>query len=1278
MAGFGGSWSAPGARGMALSGLLGLINYAQGAPGDHDNTEDHPRGRREEMGRGPLQHQSSFSFLLAGHPREEHFGEPDTQKGLKGPEKGKGKGKALSADPTAWPYTPPVGDGGLWGIPHEENWEDLENDQVGFPPLPPPPLPEASNMVGQQGTLGRTWATVKGWMSPKSLGSPGGNLQDQNLPQFRPDVPQLRPKVKGKGKGDHKFKLGRALNAARVLKSRGLKSPSIEKSFSAASSLGAKNAKKRTVAKILETLAGGTEFLPLSQEMLKGLASALQEGGYKAGEGYLIEAKLWHIEKGHPWSDALDRAFKQCKRALARGQGPKKRAAEVPRELRAHPLKLKFSQADKAVKFGRELFVFATAWMLREIELAGITTEDLMMDHLSKKVTLHLRMSKTDSEGKGVRRTLQCLCTGKCCDWECPYVLSKDLVEKVEGFNGTASALTLTKGKKLATKDQIVKTWRHLFGQGVSGHSGRRTGALHYIRSGWAISQVAHLGRWKSSAVLAYAEEALEQLPANLHAPCPTLDQKGLQVTEQKFISEEELRNWKNLLQKEIKELKAEVQEKHRENDAQFDNWAKIYKENPGTLPRKLQSLPSKVIHWNLARSTASPPITWRTACGWSYYGSNFTFTDPDVELSHPQMTEDLHKIENGSAISTQSTGSNEVKSAEDSQLHAALAQVEDAFSEELNFLGVSGAESRLHERLEKLLKAVLHRESVAEARLKEQRKLTQTAESELQALEESSQKVLEDCRMLQARVRDLEHHETSSTFRRQKKSVAILGSSGSGKSSLGGRFLTECGGVPDLNFKWFQEAADAMGKSSQVYAFIMDWGEACAEEERNRGLTMDCKHKLLTLQRYHYTWIDVPGHSDFRKEMMIGAAEADCALILVPADEGVNPETRMICQVIPWLLSPVVKKVAFLVSKMDVAGYSQSKYDQIVGDIKNLLLSTPGWPRKMVDSIPILPVAALHNDNLMRASHQMGWWTGHSLIEVLDSDVFKVPQRNADAPLRMTVTKVYQEKGIGDVVQGRVLQGLCKPGDDMSFVGSYKSAAGRVYSAEMHHEQVEYGCPGDFLHANIKGFNQDDLPVVGDIMVCKGDTLKEATGFDAGIQVCADTEFQVGSTVVAFAASRFATCKITALQWKVGKETGGKKVPNPTSVKFGESALCSFQPLQPFVCEPMGGEQHLMKPIFFDEKMDLAMLGHVLSCEQKDVSDILAAFKNFDKDGSGSISKTELTDVLKELDPAWNEDSLKRLMANADANADGKLQTQEFVNWIFSGKDRDDRDFDG
>ena len=132
-----------------------------------------------------------------------------------------------------------------------------------------------------------------------------------------------------------------------------------------------------------------------------------------------------------------------------------------------------------------------------------------------------------------------------------------------------------------------------------------------------------------------------------------------------------------------------------------------------------------------------------------------------------------------------------------------------------------------------------------------------------------------------------------------------------------------------------------------------------------------------------------------------------------------------------------------------------------------------------MVDGIPILPVAALHNDNIIKAPHQkMGWWTRSHLFDVLDSQTcFEDARWNADAPLRMTVSKVYKERGIGDVVQGRVLQGLCKPGDDLSFVGSYKSAVGTVYSAEMHHELVEYGWPGDFLNANIRGFSQDDLP---------------------------------------------------------------------------------------------------------------------------------------------------------------------------------------------------------
>lgn len=110
---------------------------------------------------------------------------------------------------------------------------------------------------------------------------------------------------------------------------------------------------------MLEALAGQGESIPLTSELLKGLASALQEGGYAAGEGYLIEAKLWHIEEGNVWTDQLDRTFRQCKRALTRGQGLRKKAKEVQKDLRDNPAKLNFSKVNKSVKFGAELFLFA-------------------------------------------------------------------------------------------------------------------------------------------------------------------------------------------------------------------------------------------------------------------------------------------------------------------------------------------------------------------------------------------------------------------------------------------------------------------------------------------------------------------------------------------------------------------------------------------------------------------------------------------------------------------------------------------------------------------------------------------------------------------------------------------------------------------------------------------------------------------------------------------------------------------------------------------------------
>ena len=112
---------------------------------------------------------------------------------------------------------------------------------------------------------------------------------------------------------------------------------------------------------------------------------------------------------GIPGQTFWTSSFKQCKRSLARGQGPRKKAKGVKYEDSHSPFKFNISKAEKAVKFGKGLFLFSTVtWMLRELELVNLDTGDLSLDHLAKKVTLHIKVSKADPTAK--RRESGALC----------------------------------------------------------------------------------------------------------------------------------------------------------------------------------------------------------------------------------------------------------------------------------------------------------------------------------------------------------------------------------------------------------------------------------------------------------------------------------------------------------------------------------------------------------------------------------------------------------------------------------------------------------------------------------------------------------------------------------------------------------------------------------------------------------------------------------------------------------------------------------------------------
>merc|ERR1712025_1362256 len=186
----------------------------------------------------------------------------------------------------------------------------------------------------------------------------------------------------------------------------------------------------------------------------------------------------------------------------------------------------------------------------------------------------------------------------------------------------------------------------------------------------------------------------------------------------------------------------------------------------------------------------------------------------------------------------------------------------------------------------------------------------------------------------------------------KQHLSVVICGHVDSGKSTTTGRLLFELKGIPEREMKKLNEEAQALGKSSFAFAFFMD---RC-KEERERGVTIQCTTKEFFTDKWHYTIIDAPGHRDFIKNMISGAAQADVALLMVPADGNfttaiqkgnhklglVQGQTRQHARLLNLL---GVKQILVGVNKMDtdVAQYKKARYDEVADEMKNML-GKVGW----------------------------------------------------------------------------------------------------------------------------------------------------------------------------------------------------------------------------------------------------------------------------------------------------------------------------------------------
>ncbi|OJI06632.1 Elongation factor Tu [Candidatus Micrarchaeum sp.] len=383
---------------------------------------------------------------------------------------------------------------------------------------------------------------------------------------------------------------------------------------------------------------------------------------------------------------------------------------------------------------------------------------------------------------------------------------------------------------------------------------------------------------------------------------------------------------------------------------------------------------------------------------------------------------------------------------------------------------------------------------------------------------------------------------------------LIFIGHVDHGKSTTVGRLLYETHVITDRDIQRYKELTQQMNRPTFEFAFVMDQ----LKEERERGITIDIMHRDFQTPKYYFTIIDAPGHRDFVKNMITGASQADAAVLVVSAVDGVQAQTREHA-----ILANVlgIAQMIVGVNKMDAANYDQKKFEEAKANVQQLLKSL-GY--RNVDAINFVPYSALAGDNVAAKSDKMPWYNGPTLLGSLD--LLTVPAKPTDKPLRLPIQDVYSISGFGTVPVGRVETGVMKPGDQVIIMPS--GAKAEVKSIEMHHQQLQKAEPGDNVGFNIKGVDRKDVKR-GDVVGPTSNPPMVVSEFKAQIIILHHQNvIAKGYTPVFHIHTAQIACTITDILEKKDPKTGQVLEQNPETIKTGDIAIVKIKPTKPICAE--------------------------------------------------------------------------------------------------------------
>ena len=259
---------------------------------------------------------------------------------------------------------------------------------------------------------------------------------------------------------------------------------------------------------------------------------------------------------------------------------------------------------------------------------------------------------------------------------------------------------------------------------------------------------------------------------------------------------------------------------------------------------------------------------------------------------------------------------------------------------------------------------------------------------------------------------------------------LVVVGHVDHGKSTLIGRLLHDLGVLPTGKAEELRAVSERRGVAIE-WSFALDAFQA----ERDQAVTIDTTRVWLRLPERDIVVIDAPGHREFLANMVSGAAEAEAALLVVDASEGMQEQTRRHAYLLRLL---GLEQVAVVVNKLDLVGFSEARFGELEQAARHFLAELGLTPRL------VLPISARHGDNLTAASANMPWYRGPTLIEALQA--FEGRPSREEQPLRLPIQDVYRQDD-KRLLAGRIESGRLGVGDTLLFSPSNKLA--RIKSLE-------------------------------------------------------------------------------------------------------------------------------------------------------------------------------------------------------------------------------------